>query len=100
MDYIVNPHDGGTSVQMSGQFTFADTHNFKTIIDLVTNNQVKAFSLDFANLTFIDSAGMGILLLLRDECLVHKIPLSIHSTQGQVKKIFHISKFDQLFSIY
>jgi len=85
---------------MSGQFTFADTHNFKPILDLVSGGKVKTISFDFADVTFIDSAGMGMLLLLRDECQSRKIPLSIHSTQGQVQKIFHISKFDKLFSIH
>jgi anti-anti-sigma factor len=89
-----------TSIQLSGQLTFTDTQNFKPILELVANNEIKAVNLDFTNVTFIDSAGMGMLLLLRDECQKNKIALSIHSITGQVEKIFNISKFDQLFSIH
>lgn len=100
MEYIVNENETGlASVQLSGQFTFADTQAFKSILDIVISEQAKAISLDFSDVTFIDSAGMGMLLLLRDECQLRNIPLSIHSVYGQVEKIFYISKFDQLFSL-
>lgn len=99
MDYTINSNENGSSVQMSGQFTFADTQNFKPIIELVIGDKVQTMSLDFSDVTFIDSAGMGMLLLLRDECQNRNIPISIHSPQGQVAKIFQISRFDALFSI-
>jgi anti-anti-sigma factor len=67
---------------------------------LIINDKVKNLSLDFADVTFIDSTGMGMLLLLRDECQLHNAVLSIQSPQGQVQKIFAISKFDRLFSIH
>jgi len=100
MNYTINETETMISLQLSGQFTFADTQNFKPILEMVKSNHARAISLNFGDVTFIDSAGMGMLLLLRDECQAHKIPLSIHSTQGQVEKIFYISKFDQLFSIH
>ncbi len=84
---------------MTGQFTFSDTHKFKNILDSLANNKTQAITLDFSDITFIDSSSMGMLLLLRDECDSRKISLKIQSPQGQVKKIFTISKFDQLFSI-
>lgn len=100
MDYTISTNANIASIQLSGQFTFSDTQNFKQILELVGGNHTKSISLNFENVTFIDSAGMGMLLLLRDECQANKINISIHSTHGQVEKIFYISKFDQLFSIH
>lgn len=99
MEYNIATSGQTTAIKLTGQFTFSDTQKFKNILDLVSENKAKAISLDFADITFIDSACMGMLLLLRDECQSRKISLNIHSPQGQVEKIFTISKFDQLFSI-
>lgn len=99
MDYSTATSGQVTNIKLTGQFTFSDTQKFKNILDLVTEGQVKSISLNFSDITFIDSASMGMLLLLRDECQARNISLNIHSPQGQVEKIFTISKFDQLFSI-
>lgn len=100
MDFTIIPLDHNTTVKLNGQFTFTDAHKFRNIIELVTEQKVPSLILDFSGVSFIDSAAMGMLLLLRDECNSRKIPVSIHSTHGQVEKIFVISKFDQLFPIY
>ena len=99
MDYNISTSGNVTLIKMLGQFTFADTHKFKDVLDLVMQEKVKTLSLDLSNVTFIDSSSMGMLLLLRDECQSHNISLNIHSPQGQVEKIFRISKFYQIFSI-
>lgn len=99
MDYNITTTGNETSVRMEGQFTFSDTQKFKNILDLVTQDKVKSLALNLAGITFIDSSSMGMLLLLRDECQSRNIPLNIRSPQGQVEKIFRISKFYDLFSI-
>ncbi len=99
MDYNISESGNLTLVKMSGQFTFSDINKFKNILDLVMQNKTRAISLNLADVTFIDSSSMGMLLLLRDECEHNNISLTLNSPQGQVEKIFHISKFYQLFSI-
>lgn len=99
MEYNIAASGHTTSVKLKGQFTFSDTQKFKNILGLLNQGELKAISLDFSDITFIDSACMGMLLLLRDECQGRKVSLNLLSPQGQVDKIFTISKFDQLFSI-
>jgi len=99
MEYSVSSSNSITSIKLTGQFTFSDTHKFKNILDLIYENRIKSMTLDFSDVTFIDSSCMGMLLLLRDECMARNTSLNIQSPQGQVEKIFHISKFHQLFSI-
>lgn len=99
MEYTVATSNKITSIKLTGQFTFSDTHKFKNILDMLNEYKPKSMSLDFSDVTFIDSSCMGMLLLLRDECLSRNVSLNIESPQGQVEKIFHISKFHQLFSI-
>ncbi len=99
MDIQIATTDKGSKVTLSGQFTFMDNQKFKEVIEIGRGDQVKYLELDFAAVEFIDSAGLGMLLLLREECQDRNISLSIHSARGQVAKIFAISRFEQLFSM-
>jgi HptB-dependent secretion and biofilm anti anti-sigma factor len=99
MEYNIAKSGDTTIIKLEGQFTFSDAKKFKNILDILHNSSIKTLSFDFSDITFIDSACMGMLLLLREECLSRNIDLNLHSPQGQVEKIFEISKFDQLFSI-
>ncbi|MEZ5691502.1 MAG: STAS domain-containing protein [Rickettsiales bacterium] len=99
MEYSSNINDSMACVKISGQFTFADTQKFKNILDTINNNKINSIKLDISDTTFIDSSSMGMLLLLRDECESRKVSLNLSQPQGQVEKIFRISKFYDLFSI-
>ena len=99
MEHNISISGANAAVKLSGQLTFPDAKKFKEIIDLANNDTIKSIGLDFVDITFIDSSGLGMLLLLRDECKIHSKSLIIHSPQGQVDKIFRISKFYDLFTI-
>lgn len=99
MDFTIQSNNSGIRVKLSGQFTFTDNQKFKHVLELLNQEGLRFLELDFSGVTFIDSAGLGMLLLLRDNCQNKHISVSLHSAQGQVAKVFMISKFDQLFSI-
>lgn len=99
MDYAIISQPGVTRFVLSGQFTSADNMKFKRILDMLTEVTGTSVTLDFAGIDFIDSAGLGMLLLLRDLCQTRNLPLTITSARGQVQKIFLISRFDQLFTL-
>ena len=99
MDYTITHNSSTCCIAMSGQFTFTDNATFKHILGLLDEGEMKNLIVDFTQVDFIDSAGLGMLLLLRDECQARNVSISISSARGQVEKIFLISKFDQLFSM-
>jgi anti-anti-sigma factor len=99
MNFSIQEKEEGMRVSLSGQFTFNDDQKFRHLLEKMHAQMPRFLELDFAEANFIYSAGLGMLLLLRDSCQHKHIPISIHSIKGQVEKIFLISKFDQLFSI-
>lgn len=96
----ITHRNNGVIVALKGQFTFVENHHFNHILELTRDENIQFIEIDFTDVDFIDSAGLGMLLLLRDACQTRHMPISIHSARGQVEKIFLISKFDQLFSIH
>ena len=99
MEFIENKVGTEYDIKIKGRFTFVDHLSFRNVITSVSEGKATRISLDFAEVDFIDSAALGILLLLRDECNKHNTSLALCRPNGQVKKMFEISKFYELFSV-
>jgi anti-anti-sigma factor len=90
---------GHLIARLSGQFIFTDHAKFKQVLTSVEDSKTSKVTIDFAGVEFIDSAGLGMLLLLRDTCEKQKKSLTLTHPKGQVKKVFNISKFEHLFTL-
>ncbi len=99
MDYTIFDQGNNKVVRMNGQFTFPDNPKFKGILSVVKDGGFSQLQLDFGGVTFIDSAGLGMLLLLRDQCQESGVRVGLSGMSGQVAKIFSISQFDRLFAM-
>lgn len=99
MEYVMSNQNRGLRVHLSGQFTFADNNKFKHILESLEQEAPQSLNLNLSAVDFIDSAALGMLLLLRDRCQQQNVSLAIEEAQGQVEKIMMISKFDQLFKM-
>lgn len=99
MHYKMEQDNGNATIYMEGQFTFADNQVFKDVL-AVAEPPTHAITLNLKDVGFVDSAALGMLLLLKDRCDAKNIQLNLRAPQGQVKKVFDVSRFDQLFTIY
>jgi anti-anti-sigma factor len=89
----------GVIYSLVGKFTFSDHANFRKVIDSVKDSNYKSVTLDIENLDFVDSAALGLLLVIREETEKAGLSLSIKNPTGQVKKMFDLSNFNTLFNI-
>ena len=86
-------------ISISGEFTFTDYVDFREIADRLFKLQSNSIVIDVSKLEFIDSAGLGMLLIARDEALKTNHTLVLRGAKGQVKRIFAATKFDTLFTV-
>lgn len=91
--------DGILRLNLSGRFTFADQGKFNWAIAEVCGDKVKSCLISLEGLDFIDSAAIGLLLILRDEAAQRKIPVTLFRPKGIVKKVLELSQMDELFNI-
>ena len=98
MEYSIINQANAIEIVMAGQFTFNFNQKFKQILTALEREDINTVSVNLRDVEFIDSSGLGMLLLLRDECLKREINISLHNAQGQVQKILTISKFEQIFA--
>jgi anti-anti-sigma factor len=99
MDHNVTTSGENLELRLSGKFTFADNKSFTNILDDISQSSYKNVVIDLASVEFIDSAALGILLLTRDKCEKSSTALLLRNPRGQVKQMFDISRFNDLFRI-
>jgi HptB-dependent secretion and biofilm anti anti-sigma factor len=91
--------DDDARVSISGEFTFTDHIAFKAIAIRLFKRLGKPIVIDLAKLEFIDSAGLGMLLIIRDEADKGGRRLILRGPCGQVRRMFDVTKFDTLFTV-
>ncbi len=88
-----NFDDVSATATLTGEFTFADHGVFRTMIGKLVKAKDPTCVLDLSRLEFIDSAGLGMLLIARDEAKKANHALVLRHPTGQVKRMLEISKF-------
>jgi len=99
MNSQLSTEDNKVVVTLSGRFTAADSSSFRRLIEELPLDGKDGAVFDLAQLSFVDSAALGLLVLARDAVSDHGLEMSIRALQGQVKKTFELFHFDQLFTI-
>lgn len=99
MEYVLRQTDDLQRLNMSGTFTFSDNGKFRTIVNDLRESHVVAATLDMQKVEFIDSAALGMLLLLHDEANKKGVAVTLVVGEGQIKKMLHLSNFEEIFTI-
>jgi len=60
----------------------------------------KILLIDLSNVSFMDSSGLGALILIQKMVMTHGGKLALCGIQGQARMLFEMTTTSQLFSIY
>ncbi len=99
MQYTQQISEGVCTVVLEGQFTFSDNMAFRAITEEIAKHSLSKVIIEIGTLEYVDSAALGMFLLLRDFAQKRHLTLVLKGAQGQVKKVFDVSRFDQLFTL-
>ena len=85
---------------LMGHLTACNHAIFREVLSgIAASARCRTAVLDVENLEFIDSGGLGMLLLARDDLKKRRIALELRSPKGDVRKILQAARFDSLFHI-
>lgn len=99
MEYSVSDTATAREITMTGAFGFADNGKVRKIIEELGAASAADCVIDLADVSTIDSAGLGMIILINDAVSGSDKSLTLRNPQGQVRKMLEISKFDELMSI-
>ena len=84
-------------VVLSGDVDLQTTADLKSEIQNI--NGVVRLEIDAANVTYIDSSGIAVLLLARQHCTQNNIALSLPTISDAVNRVLRIAKLDTMLPI-
>lgn len=99
MNYTYKAIGDAIHVEMAGRLTFADYSQFRELTDIFSETNSKKCQLNLKDLEFIDSAGLGMLLIARDRLRMQEGDVILKGAQGQVKKMLDLGHFNNLFTV-
>lgn len=99
MEYQIDVSDNTFKATLRDKITFSDLDGFREMMKRMVESRSEKNIFDLADVEFIDSAGLGMLLLARDEMSKTSANVTLKSPQGQVEKMFSVARFDQMFEI-
>ena len=99
MDFKIDNRGGEMVVVCTGRMVFADTGKFLKLSEDITLTESRVWVLEFSDLSFIDSAGLGMLLMIRELIEIKGGGVSIRGATGQVRKALDLAKFQELINI-
>ena len=93
----VHGTDNCTRIKVKGRFDFSCHGAFR---EAYTAAPASAdFVVDMGEASYIDSAALGMLLLLREHAQQHGTNVSIANCKGQTLEVLQIANFHRLFKI-
>ncbi|AWJ83772.1 anti-anti-sigma factor [Azospirillum sp. TSH58] len=99
MNFQVRRSSETIEVLLSGRLEFTDHDSLPDIVELLNGEGARRFVLDMDGLTFIDSAGIGMLLILQDESEQRNIKLVLRKLQGDVLRSIDLARIGEVVTI-
>ena len=88
------------SISVFGKFDFLVHREFKrAYMDMLDNTAIRDIEVDMRHLDSLDSAALGMLMLLRVRAHACNKSVAIANPSGYVLKLLEVANFDKIFHI-
>ena len=85
---------------MEGRFDFGGRLDFGAACDsALAAADVREMVIDLRRVAYLDSAALGMLLLLRDKAVAVNKTVSLTNGPGVVGEVLRVARFDRLFTM-
>ena len=100
MHATVTKESSRALVKLSGRFDFNTHREFRSAVEALANEtDVTEVVVDFAEVDYLDSSALGMLLMLRDKMGGANKDVALTGVRGNVKQVLDIANFGELFQI-
>lgn len=100
MDTVVEKVGESAVIRLSGRFDFNAHRNFREAVDkALALPETSAIGVDLAEVSYLDSSALGMLLMLRDKARAGNHAINLLRATGSVKQVLEIANFSKLFTI-
>jgi len=87
------------TIYLHGRFVFASHRDFNDAVNGALQKSEPSIVVDLSDVSYIDSAALGMLLLARHRAEQLGKTISVQGAGGTVLQVLQIANFDKLFAI-
>jgi len=91
--------DSAPTIQLKGRFVFQMHREFSAALGDALQPDGAELVIDLTEVSYIDSAALGMLLIARSRALECGKRVAIEGAAGDVLQVLHIANFEKLFDI-
>jgi len=100
MQVTVSKEAGKAILKLTGRFDFNTHREFRGAYEpLLSDASVRAVTVDFSTVDYLDSSALGMLLMLRDKLGGANKEVVLAGVRGNVRQVLDIANFGKLFHI-
>ncbi|SON58263.1 putative anti-sigma factor antagonist [Hartmannibacter diazotrophicus] len=99
MDLQTTKGSDGFVAKLSGKMMFSDNVAFRLLLQDVRACGAPCCVFDVSELTSIDSAGLGMLVIAAEAAKSQGWEMVVRKPEGQVKQLLALARFDKLMTI-
>jgi anti-anti-sigma factor len=88
--------DGELVLPLKGKFTHRNFADFVAVTEALAASRPQCFVVEMSELAFIDSGGIGMLLMALDVARRHDIRLVLRGAHGQVRAVLDNARLEDL----
>ena len=99
MNYEIRRAPDGVEIGIKGRMSFSDHAVFREVIAAFVGGPGARVTFDLKELEFIDSSGLGMLIIARDEAKKKQLTFTIDNARADVKRLMDMARFDRFFTI-
>ncbi|ABR31037.1 anti-sigma factor antagonist [Thermosipho melanesiensis] len=98
--FNIERKDGIPIVQITGEIDISNAQNFKKfVLDNILNKGEKNCILDFSNMSYIDSSGLGILVSLHKSFKINGGEIVLVNLNNNVQNLFRMTSLDKALNL-
>ncbi|WP_172197168.1 STAS domain-containing protein [Niveibacterium sp. COAC-50] len=91
--------EGAATICLKGDFVFQMHREFSAALGNALRPEVPEIVINLADVSYMDSAALGMLLVARSRALERGKRVAISGAVGHVLQVLHIANFEKLFEI-
>lgn len=96
----VQIHDRSARIAMSGRFDFEVHRDFKNCyMPLLDNVAVREIEIEMSKVDYLDSAALGMLMLLHERAKEASKPIALVNASGVASQVMEVANFSKIFNI-
>lgn len=99
MEFQTRTSPDGIEVKLSGRLEFTDHDRLREIVELLERPAGRRFVVDLQTLDFIDSAGLGMLLILQEEAEQRNIKFVVRNPRNEVNRSLELARIGEIITI-